>query len=53
MEENSKKQQVTIGFLFLVSGTVLLCTRAVYEMVQVVLQGINTTHFLVTMAEVM
>lgn len=38
MEENQKMQQVTIGFLFLISETVLLSTRAVCEMVQAVLQ---------------
>lgn len=54
MEENCKMQQVTIGFLLLISGAVLLSTRAVCEMVQVVLQDLNTTllFFLFTVAEI-
>lgn len=48
VEENCEKHQVTIGFLFLNSGTVLLATRAACEMVQVVLQDLNTTLLVFT-----
>lgn len=53
IEENHKQQQVTIGFLFLISEAVLFSTRAMYEVVQVVLQGMNIRHVLFTMAEIM
>lgn len=51
MEENCKKDEDTIGFFFLNSGTVLLSTRAVCEMVQVVLQDLNTTLLFFTCSD--
>lgn len=43
MEENCKKHQVTIGFFFLLAGTVLLSAGAGCELVPAVLQELNTT----------
>lgn len=43
MEGNCKMQQLTIGFHCLISGPVLLSTRAECEMVKLVLQDLNAT----------